>query len=74
MNNAFKIGETVWVNTTDGGILKGKVIGFTKTDEKLPIVRARIPWDRRKAFSNAFSLDRINHYKDGKYFKQWRYA
>lgn len=69
--NKFKIGDIIWVNPIDAPVSKGKVVGFQKVEPFDPIVKGKTPYGTK--FENAFSLDRINPYRKGKYFKEWRF-
>lgn len=71
MKKEFKIGEIVWVNPVDHKIIKAKVIGFQKVDPYNPIVEGKT--SAGENFKSAFYPDRINHYREGKYFKEWRF-
>ena len=68
--HGFKIGEKVWIKPNDDIVLKGTVKGFQYVEPYLPIVESIS--SRGQAFSNAFALNRINHYREGKYFYEYR--
>ena len=59
----YKLGDKVWIKPQDAGDLQGVIVAFQAIDDKLPIVEFEYAG---KTTSNAFSLDRINPYKEGK--------
>ena len=59
----YKIGDKVWIKPMDHSDLKGVVTGFQEVEPYDPIIDG-IAYGNK--FSNAFSLNRINHRKDGK--------
>lgn len=71
MKNKVKIGEVVWVNPNDAPVSKAKIVGFQKVEPFDPIVEGITPNGTK--FKNSFSPNRINKYREGKYFKEWRY-
>jgi hypothetical protein len=61
--HGYKIGQIVYVKPNDSGVLKGKVTGFQRVDNHLPIVECDHPYKKGEKFSNAFDLDRISKTK-----------
>jgi len=59
----YKIGDKVWVKPTDSGDLEGIIIGFQKVEPYNPIIE--VEYLGRKV-TNAFCLNRINHFEEGK--------
>lgn len=55
-HRSYKIGDTVYVKPDDWDVLKGKVKGFQKIGQHLPIVECKHPYKKGEMFSNAFDL------------------
>ena len=59
----YEIGDRVWVKPIDSNDLEGKVVGFQKVEPYNPIIEAEY---FGRTIKNAFDLNRISHFDDGK--------
>ncbi len=59
----YKVGDRVWIKPRDTSDLEGVVKGFQKVAPYEPIVEFEYCGEKK---SNAFSLNRINPFEDGK--------